>query len=130
MPLEGYNPDLTDEENTRRNQEFLDAHSMPDNRRQVAIMMLEEWGKAESAAVWYEDYASKRPVTGLSKNSFTIHQAASALRNYADALREEILMLMGVDDTPDATLEINNMTELYDFCNSRKEVADDSARDS
>lgn len=60
-------------------------------RREEAIKMLEEWADARRAAVAFE------PIS---------MSTAKVLRREADDLLEPILMLMGIDQTPAAHLEV------------------------
>jgi hypothetical protein len=79
-----------------------------DSRRQVAIKMLEEWAQAAYAADWW------------AKNSIDIHRVSSVLAAEANDLRDEILMLMGVDDTPAAELTITAEQEGFSIDNSER----------
>ena len=62
-------------------------------RREEALDMLAKWLAAETTARALEAHGIL-PIT------------QSAMRADADLYREEILMLMGVDETPAATLEL------------------------
>jgi hypothetical protein len=69
-------------------------------RRQVAIKMLEEYAQAQMCAMFYEQYANQT-------NADFVY-TANVLHTEAEMLRDEILVLMGVDDTPAATLEVDD----------------------
>lgn len=73
-----------------------------DSRRQVAIKMLEEYAQAQMCAVFYEQYAKQ------TNAHFTY--TATVLHTEAESLREEILMVMGIDDTPTAELDVTSGT--------------------
>jgi len=70
-----------------------------DERRATAIRLLDDWLKAEITARAFERYMVDRPH---------ILNAGNVCRAEADNLREDILMLMGVDDSSAAELELND----------------------
>jgi len=74
---------------------------MTDGRRDLAIKMLEEWRMAEGVARGMEGYSL------VGHGTLDMVRVAAICRAEADDLREEILMLMGVDDSPAASLELS-----------------------
>jgi hypothetical protein len=87
-----------------------------DSRRQVAINMLDQWHKAQANADWYIQYCK----TGNPTSKQSAEWTRDVLVIEADALREEILMLMGVDDTPAAELTITAEQEGFSIDNSER----------
>lgn len=80
-----------------------------DDRRATAIKMLDEWAQAAYAADWWSQYVIQRgnkPVSPVTVEE--LNGVVQVLQDEANELREEILMLMGVDDTLGAYLETSD----------------------